>query len=808
MALNKSIIALSLISIYCQSALAAKQHKWSDGDHPTKGKDHKHYVVDPSSIDSDNDYLNDALETNVGLDPYNFSDAWLDNDSDGYNNGWEALQTSDHNSAASMPSQRYPSTKTAMTIPGYHETPDPSANPNLVTPDDVQQWEYGHFDLAAGITMGPGNTDMKSIGYMYQQALDLSERYNDREAYREGLAARGIDYEDAFLHFASDTQLSIQNPSHSSHTSLSGKFDYLYLTWFGVEKPVYIDTAYGTLNKDLWTERNSGQGQANMAYAGQGFKFDQINVTLNQSITDGDLTFYYSTGTDIDGNPNWAPLSLTEDSTNNLSQNGAFRFIPPTDWTRVSVDGDPTHKAYFLKITLSSKETVNVATFETKDLRHMNIEGTEGMVLGWDPTNDTNGDGYVDDSEFASRPNPNASARTRTESRLYPIGNMWSHASSWGYVNLRNPDVRSVWAQVQADVFAANNLAGAYNDDFIMTINRFNVLNDGGVIAEYDAHVSSNEAKDIFYTDFTNLMNQIADESGAYIAANISETNVYQDEIGYKINKAFNLWLREGYVISSLGIDGYFGFNKMWDVAVANQANQDSMILSHVQYGRVDKLGNTQENWEKDLESALGAYYLISDPDHTYFNGWNGTFYYGSGNTTVSPWSYYKAGVPKNYAYQPHGMLSVDIGTPSNTIPEGVMPLIYTAHKAAAEGEQWGDSYYKVGDSTSTILTHPEFETGSLEAKPTFTYYAWHSDIFTVNGKAPTQGVLARDFTKGKVLFFTTFNKGDALHLSQTSPPIDLGGLYHRVNFDGTLSDPISQISLQGYEAAILVKAK
>jgi hypothetical protein len=39
-------------------------------------------------------------------------------------------------------------------------------------------------------------------------------------------------------------------------------------------------------------------------------------------------------------------------------------------------------------------------------------------VPGWDPVNDPNGDGYVDEAEFASRPNPDASARTKSEARI------------------------------------------------------------------------------------------------------------------------------------------------------------------------------------------------------------------------------------------------------------------------------------------------------------------------------------------------------------------------------------------------------
>ena len=58
-------------------------------------------------------------------------------------------------------------------------------------------------------------------------------------------------------------------------------------------------------------------------------------------------------------------------------------------------------------------------------------------VPGWDPVNDPNGDGYVDDDEFQSRPNPNASARTKGEARI-PIY-FWGPPADY-LMNIGHPD--------------------------------------------------------------------------------------------------------------------------------------------------------------------------------------------------------------------------------------------------------------------------------------------------------------------------------------------------------------------------------
>ena len=58
-------------------------------------------------------------------------------------------------------------------------------------------------------------------------------------------------------------------------------------------------------------------------------------------------------------------------------------------------------------------------------------------VPGWDPINDTNGDGVVDEDEFAVRPNTDASARTKSEARI-PIY-YWGPPTDY-LMNIGHPD--------------------------------------------------------------------------------------------------------------------------------------------------------------------------------------------------------------------------------------------------------------------------------------------------------------------------------------------------------------------------------
>ncbi|NMV21785.1 hypothetical protein HKB23_05135, partial [Vibrio parahaemolyticus] len=53
-------------------------------------------------------------------------------------------------------------------------------------------------------------------------------------------------------------------------------------------------------------------------------------------------------------------------------------------------------------------------------------------------------------------------------------------------------------------------------------------------------------------------------------------------------------------------------------------------------------------------------------------------------------------------------------------------------------------------------VAHPDLPNGAIDLLPTHTYFAYHSDdMVVVHG--PTEMVLAREFTKGRVLYRTDF---------------------------------------------------
>jgi hypothetical protein len=66
--------------------------------------------------------------------------------------------------------------------------------------------------------------------------------------------------------------------------------------------------------------------------------------------------------------------------------------------------------------------------------------------------------------------------------------------------------------------------------------------------------------------------------------------------------------------------------------------------------------------------------------------------------------------------------------------------------------------------------------------------------------------VLARNFTKGKVLYYAGTWAGVSDFTETLFPVIDLQGSYRRVHYDGTMGEVITEIQLFGSEGAILWK--
>ena len=87
--------------------------------------------------------------------------------------------------------------------------------------------------------------------------------------------------------------------------------------------------------------------------------------------------------------------------------------------------------------------------------------------------------------------------------------------------------------------------------------------------------------------------------------------------------------------------------------------------------------------------------------------------------------------------------------------------------------------------------------------QPSGWYWLQRSGWF---GDFPEQGVIARRYSKGLVLYRGTRERNHSGFFSTEPIEVDLGEYYQQVNIDGSLGPETSQVSLSGYQGVVLKK--
>jgi hypothetical protein len=153
-------------------------------------------------------------------------------------------------------------------------------------------------------------------------------------------------------------------------------------------------------------------------YAGYPERFREVHVQLAAPAGDGwAVTMEYARAVDDDGRPAaWGALPTREDTTGRLARSGQLAFDPPADWKPASVGGSA--RLFYVRFRTTSDGTAPAASgLLGRD--YVGAHGTtSGTVPVFDEQADANGDGYLDDAEYARR-SPGKDARFRYESRLF-----------------------------------------------------------------------------------------------------------------------------------------------------------------------------------------------------------------------------------------------------------------------------------------------------------------------------------------------------------------------------------------------------
>lgn len=241
--------------------------------------------------------------------------------------------------------------------------------------------------------------------------------YSNVSNLYEGLLTDWLTYADrtgasrelAFYHVAQATPFS--GSSASSRP----------VNWFWGVYQTTGSTALDLSSKSRGTQGSFTLGAAGTATSiGYPDRFRELNVAVARGAGAGwSGVWEYASAADAAGKPStWKSLTLKQDGTNGLKQSGAITFDPPADWTASAVGGtDRLFNIRFRATAGTTNAAPEVRSFLGRDYVKA-MGGTTGTIPAFDYAADADGDGYLNDAEFAGR-TAGKDARFIYESRLF-----------------------------------------------------------------------------------------------------------------------------------------------------------------------------------------------------------------------------------------------------------------------------------------------------------------------------------------------------------------------------------------------------
>jgi hypothetical protein len=395
--------------------------------------------------------------------------------------------------------------------------------------------------------------------------------------------AQGLSREAAFYHAARPTPFRGDSPSSRPVT-------WFWRVYRGGESPSDV------------THLARPDAPAPLAFAPRGEavafghpdRFREINFELAAGAGGGwSAVLEYPTAVDADGRPTaWAALKPVADTTAGLTRSGRVTFDPPAGWKGASLGGP--YRLHYVRFRTTAGGTTPAAK-SALGRDYVGATGrTEGVVPVFDDAADANGDGYLDDAEYARRA-PGKDARFVHEGRL-PAG---------GYGQMRlatnpaSPEFRKWAADFHVRLLKRQPLAaGLFMDN-----------------SEGKAPVEARESVADYAKDYGSLLGEVGKAvAPRWTLANTAGGWAHADAVIRECPAYF-----EEFALRPLA-SNYLQFEDMAEL-VARRAR----LTSPPPYAVLDSLPQGGDPADARTQLAtLAYYYLLADPDATFLMFYGG----------------------------------------------------------------------------------------------------------------------------------------------------------------------------------------
>jgi hypothetical protein len=433
-----------------------------------------------------------------------------------------------------------------------------------------------------------------NVSNLYGELITDWNRYAD---------ANGLSRELAFYHVTQATPFTGNSPS-------SFPVNFFWNATTGNADGT------GTMTDQTSSARGTRSTAFRIGAAGQAFtlaypeRFRELNVTVRTPAAAGWAGLWeYVSAVDATGRPTaWKAITPVADGTGGLRANGQITFDAPRDWVS-ALPASGTQRMMLLRLRTTAGTALQSPELQTVFGRDfVQARGTTtGTIPAFDSLADKDGDGYLNNAEFASR-RAGFDARFNYESRLfYPFYGQMRFLTNPGTLAVRN------WA---AD-FHARLVARHPHSDGVFIDNAL------GKLPFVPGTISVAESISNFTQDSAALVRAITQRLGdRWTVSNTAGSIEQADGIAAASTAVFEEFLLRPNDVN------WAGFND-----VVSLVNRRLAADSPSPYVVLDTFsGSLPMTDERSKSGALAYYYLLADPNRTFIS------FFG-GQQPSAPWS-------------------------------------------------------------------------------------------------------------------------------------------------------------------------